>query len=84
MIIVTGTLCDYSVLVIGTISCTITGAGAVDVAQRLDERNKGVIFGNCALFTDCISEINFTQIDNAKYLDVVFQCIIKLNIEIIT
>ena len=28
-------------------------------------------FENCAPFTDCISEINNTQIDNAKYLEVV-------------
>ena len=39
--------------------------------RRLDERNKGVLFKNCALFTDCISEMNNTQIDNAKYIDVV-------------
>ena len=65
-------LCDYSdayMLVTGTI--TITGAGADDAAKRLDERNKGAIFKNCAPFTDCISEINNTQIDNAKYINVV-------------
>ena len=50
---------------------TITGAGADDAAKRLDERNKGVIFKNCAPFTDCISIINNTQIDNEKYLDAV-------------
>ena len=64
-------LCDYSdtyILVSGTI--TITGAGADDTAKRLDERNKRVIFKNCAPFTDFISEINNTQIDNAKDLDV--------------
>ena len=44
---------------------------ADDVAKWLDERNKRVIFKNCAPFTDCISEINNTQIDNAKYIDVV-------------
>ena len=51
-------LCDYAdayILVKGTI--TITGAGNDDAAKRLDERNKGVIFKNCAPFTDCISEI---------------------------
>ena len=65
-------LCDYSdayILVSGTI--TITGAGADDAATQLDERYKGVIFKNCAPFTDCISEINNTQTDNAKYIDVV-------------
>ena len=29
------------------------------------------MFKNCALFTDCKSEINNTQIDNAKGIDVV-------------
>ena len=36
--------------------------------RRLDERNKGVIFKNCAPFTNCINEINHTQIDNANYI----------------
>ena len=65
-------LCDYSdayTLVSGTI--TITGAGNNNAARRLDERNKGVIFKDCVSFTDCISEINNTQTDNAKYTDAV-------------
>ena len=33
--------------------------------------NKKVIFKNCAPFTNCISEINNTQIDNAKDIDIV-------------
>ena len=41
---------------------------ADDVAKWFDERNKRVIFKNCAAFTDCISEVNNTQIDNAKYI----------------
>ena len=53
----------------GTI--TVTGAGADDAAKRLDKRNKGVIFKNCAPFTDYVSEINNTQVDNAEDLDVV-------------
>ena len=32
---------------------------------------KKVIFKNCAPFTNCISEINNTQIDNAKDVDIV-------------
>ena len=63
---------DYSdayILVSGTI--TIDAAGVDDAAKRLDERNKGVMYKNCAPFTDSISKINNTQIDNAKYLDVV-------------
>ena len=65
-------LCDYSdayILVKGTI--TITGAGADAAARQVDERDKGVIFKNCALFTSCISEINNTQVDNAKDIDIV-------------
>ena len=50
---------------------TITGEGAGDNAKRLDERNKGVIFKSCTPFTDCISEINNTKVDNAKDLNVV-------------
>ena len=62
--------CNYAyMLVSGTI--TITGAGNNDAARRLDKRNKGVIFTNCGPLTDCINEINSTQIDNAKYIDVV-------------
>ena len=49
----------------------IHGAGADGAAKRLDEKNKGVIFKNCAPFTDSITKINITQIDNAKDLDVV-------------
>ena len=65
-------LCDYSdayILVKGTI--TITGAGADAAARQADERDKGVAFKNCAPFTNCISEINNTQVDNAKVIDIV-------------
>ena len=65
-------LCDYSdayILVKGTI--TIAGAGDDAAARQADERDKGVIFKNCAPFTNCISEINNTQVDNAKDIDTV-------------
>ena len=48
-----------------------TGAGDDAAAIQADERDKGVAFKNCALFTNCISEIDNTQIDNAKYIDIV-------------
>ena len=32
---------------------------------------KKVVFKNCASFTDCISEINNTQTDNAKYVNAI-------------
>ena len=60
-------LCDYSdaySLVKGTI--TIAGAGDDAAARQADEIDKGVIFKNCAPFTNCISKINNTQVDNAK------------------
>ena len=37
----------------------------------MKERDKEVRFKNCAPFSDCISEINNTQLNNAKHLDVV-------------
>ena len=70
--ILRSSLCDYSntyILVSGTI--TVTGAGADDAAKRLDERNERVIFKNSAPFIDCINEINNTQMDNAKHVNVV-------------
>ena len=52
---------------------TITGAGDEIAARHADRRDKGVAFKNCAPFTNCISEINNTQIDNAKNLDIVYR-----------
>ena len=65
-------LCDYRdayILVKGRI--TITGAGADVAARQADERDKGVAFKNCAPFINCISEINNTQVDTAKDIDIV-------------
>ena len=63
-------LCDYSdayILVKGTISVNNTAAQGA----AANNTNKKVIFINCAPFTNCISEINNTQIDNAKDIDIV-------------
>ena len=71
-IMLKSSLCDYSdayILVKGRI--TITGAGADAAARQADGRDKGVAFKNCAPFTNCISEINNTQVDNAKDIDIV-------------
>ena len=65
-------LCDYVyayILVKGTI--TITGAEDAAAAKRVDERNKGVIFKDCAPFIKCISQINDTEIDNVQDIDIV-------------
>ena len=61
-------LCDYSdayILVTGTISVNKTAAQGA----AANNTNKKVIFKKCAPFTNCISEINNTQIDNAKDID---------------
>ena len=65
-------LWDYSdvyILVKGKIK--IRGAGDDAAARQADERDKGVAFENCAPFINCISEINNTQVDNAKDIDIV-------------
>ena len=67
-------LCDYSdayILVKGAI--TITGPEADAAARQADERDKGVTFKNCAPFTNCISEINNTHVDNAKDINIVMR-----------
>ena len=63
-------LCDYSdayIRVKGTITVNNTAAQGA----AANNTNKKVIFKNCAPFTNCISEINNTQIDNAKDFDIV-------------
>ena len=63
-------LCDYSdayILVKGTITVNNTAAQGA----AANNTNKKVIFKNCAPFTNCISEINNMQIDNAKDTDIV-------------
>ena len=67
-------LCDYSdayILVKGRI--TITGAAADEAARRADERDKGMAFKNCSPFTNCISEIDNTQVDNAKDINILMR-----------
>ena len=60
-------LSDYSdtyILVSGTIAiAALSGGGG--------NNNIQVVFRNCTAFTNCISEINNTQIDNPKDIDVV-------------
>ena len=45
--------------------------GTINVNNTAAANNKKVIFKNCAPFTNCINEINNTQIDNAKDIDIV-------------
>ena len=63
-------LCDYSdayIPVKGTITVNNTSAQGA----AANNTNKKVIFTNCAPFTNCISEVNNIQIDNAKDIDIV-------------
>ena len=54
-------------LIKGNITVNNTAAADADA----NNINKKVIFKNCAPFTDWISEISNTQVDNAKYIDIV-------------
>ena len=63
-------LSDYSdayILLKGTI--TVTGEGADAAIKQADERNKGIIFKTFSPFVYCKSEINNTEIGNAKNID---------------
>ena len=62
--------CDYSdayILVKGNIAVNNTAAAGADA----NNSNKKVIFKNCAPCSNCISKINNTDIDNAKYIDII-------------
>ena len=48
----------------GTITFTELAAGR-------ENDNMQIVFNNCAPFTDCISELNNTQTDNAKDVNIV-------------
>ena len=68
----TSSLCDYSdAYIVFKERIKITGAGDDLAVRQADKRNKGVIFKNCALLINCKSEINNTEIDNAKDIDIV-------------
>ena len=63
-------LCYYNdayIPVKGTVTVNNTAAADADT----NNTNKKVIFKDCAPFTNCISEINNTQVDNSKDIDIV-------------
>ena len=53
-------LCDYS-------DALISARETISIRAKACDNKK--FFQNCAPFSDCISVINKTQIDNAKDLD---------------
>ena len=57
-------LCDYSDAYI-LVKETITIAPVPPTAVNPNNNNKEVVFKNYVPFTDCIIEVNSTQIDNA-------------------
>ena len=62
-------LCDYSdpyKVVKGNITVNTTAAADAD-ASNTNKKS----FKNCAPFTECISKINNTQVDNATDIDIV-------------
>ena len=63
-------LCDYSDAYI-RVKGTITVNNSVVAPAGANNANRKVMFKNCAPFTVCISEINNTQVDNAKHIDIV-------------
>ena len=68
--ILKSSLCDYNdayILVKGTITVNNTAAAGANA----NNINKKVTLKNCAPFTNCISEINNTQVDNAKHIEIV-------------
>ena len=66
-------LCDYSDAYIhaGAIITVLNTAAVVDPNNR-----KNIIIENCAPFTNCISEINNTQINNPNDIDIVMPIVI--------
>ena len=66
---INSSLCGYSDAYI-FVKGTITIAQVKPPAQP-QYVGKNVVFKNCTPFTDCISEINNAQIDDAKYINVI-------------
>ena len=62
-------LCNHSDAHI-LLNATITALNTA-VSQAESSNRKNITIKNCATFTNCISEINNTQIDNAKEIGIV-------------
>ena len=63
-------LCDYSDAYT-LVKANITGNNTAGAGAAANNANKKLIFKNCAPFTNCISKINNTQIDDAEYINIV-------------
>ena len=60
--------CDYSG--VNTLASGTITVQNITMAEASDNR-KNIIIKNCAPFTNCISEIDNTQIDTAKEINIV-------------
>ena len=67
---ITSNLCDYRNSYI-RVKETIIVLNTAAAGAAVNNTNKNVIFKNCAPFTDCITEINNIQIDDAQKIVVV-------------
>ena len=63
--IIRSSLCDCSDAYI-LVKRTITVENTTTEGADPNNRNKKVVFKNCSLFSDCISELNNNEIDHAK------------------
>ena len=63
-------LCDYNNAYILT-KGTKTVPNTPTTAAAKNNADKNIIFKSCPHFTDCISEMNNTQVDNATDIDAV-------------
>ena len=62
-------LSDYSdAFILVKVTITVNNTAAADADAN--NTNKKVIFKNCASFTNCVSEISNTQVDNSKDIDI--------------
>ena len=68
--IIRSNLCDYSDAYI-FVKGTITVPNTEDAGAAANNYNKILIFKKCAPFTDCITKINNTQVDDAQKIDIV-------------
>ena len=68
--IIRSNLCDYSYAYLH-VKATITVPNTAAQGAVVNNTNKKVIFKNCPPFTNCIGEINNTQVDDAQDIDIV-------------
>ena len=65
-------LCNYSdAYILVSVIIAVPNTAAAEPAAN---NRKNIIIKNCTPFTNCISEINNTQIDNAEEIYIVCQC----------